>query len=229
MKLSNDELMWINERMKIYDIKFQEIYNEILDHIITAIEEKRTNGDKRDILEVFQNVVDDHFGGYVGIENLSLEQEKIYLKSVKTAWMRSFKYYLNWPMLAFTVAAVLLSFQLPNVKFVRAFLLVGIFLLAFSPMVYAQIALAGKFRTIKGKKSILKGHLLTRTMIPATVLNSMIYMPQFFFIWNDNENYWSNFKHIPVAFFVPVLMLFVLLNLTAIRYCKEVIAAKSLL
>lgn len=228
MILSTNELEWITERMKIYEIEFQEIYNEILDHIISAIEERRSNGDDREIMVVFQNVVDEHFGGYLGIENLAREQEGIYLKNVKKTWMQSLKHNLNWPMLAFTVVALLLSLQLPNIKFVRGFLLVSIFLLAFSPIVYAQIAVAGKFRTIKGKKSILKGHLITRTALPGTLLNCMIYMPQFFFIWNDNDNYWTNFKHIPVIALVAVLMLFVMLNLTAIRYCKEMLATKSL-
>jgi hypothetical protein len=49
MKLTPEELQWINKRMDWYTIKYQEIYDEILDYIITAIEAKRAIGDNRPI------------------------------------------------------------------------------------------------------------------------------------------------------------------------------------
>ncbi len=54
MILSADELKWIDDRMMIYEIKYREIYNEIADHIITAIEEKRKAGDMGEIKYLFQ-------------------------------------------------------------------------------------------------------------------------------------------------------------------------------
>ena len=69
MTLTGTELEWINKRMDWYDIKYQEIYDEIADHIITAIEKERQEGDNRTIDIVFQNVTDRDFGGYLGVVN----------------------------------------------------------------------------------------------------------------------------------------------------------------
>ena len=65
MILTTEELKWINKRMEWYDIKYQEIYDEIFDHIITGIEAARVSGDHRTIDIVFQRVVDNPFGGYL--------------------------------------------------------------------------------------------------------------------------------------------------------------------
>ncbi|MET3979141.1 hypothetical protein ABIB62_001728 [Mucilaginibacter sp. UYP25] len=44
MILTPEELQWATDRMKIYDIKYQEIYYELFDHVITAIKAKRIKG-----------------------------------------------------------------------------------------------------------------------------------------------------------------------------------------
>jgi len=53
MKLTIFDLDYINDRLK-NDIKsiYQEPYDEIKDHIITAIEVARENGDQRNIASV---------------------------------------------------------------------------------------------------------------------------------------------------------------------------------
>lgn len=53
MKLDYWEMDYIHTRMKNYDIKFQEIYNELFDHIVTAIEEKREAGDTATIERMY--------------------------------------------------------------------------------------------------------------------------------------------------------------------------------
>ncbi len=228
MILTPDELTWIDERMKIYDIKYQEIYDEILDHIITAMEEKRKAGDQQDIKWLFQDVVDTHFNGYAGIESLAAGQERIYLKGVRKLWSQSFKYNLNWPILAITVVALLLSFYLPNIKVIRLVLMIACLLFAVSPMVYTQFALAGKFKTMKGKRSLLKSHLVTRSALPASLLNAIVYLPQIFFLSDDETDNWTILKHVSPPIIVAVLMLFLILNLTVMRFCREFIATNSL-
>ncbi|GAA3966401.1 hypothetical protein [Mucilaginibacter dorajii] len=228
MILTKQELSWIDERMKIYDIKYQEIYNEILDHIITAIEEKRNAGDEQGIRWLFQQVVDEHFGGFFGMEKLAAGQKDIYLQSVRRLWNNSFRYYLNWQMLVFTLIAILISFKLPDVKAVRAALLAGCLLLAFSPLLYTHFQLSGKIKTIKGKQSLIKGHMLTMTYLPGALLNFLIYAPQFVLLFTDKDDNWNLFKQIPPTIITAILMGFVLLNLTAIRFCKQMMVANSL-
>lgn len=228
MTLTTDELKWIDTRMEIYDIKYQEIYDEILDHVITAIEEKRKAGDQQDIKWLFQQVIDEHFKGLFGIENLAKQQEDIYRQGMQNLWLQSAKQYLTWPMLTFIVLVLLISLKLPDIRVVKIFLLSGCLLLAFSPVIYAYLSLAGKLHAVKGKKSLLKAQLITKTQIPAFLLNGMIYLPQLFFIFNNGAENWSAFKHIPLQVCITIMMFFVVLNLTAIRFCRKVIATKAL-
>lgn len=44
------EKSWIGNRLKIYDIKYAEIYNEIYNYLVSACEHKRRSGDNRPIL-----------------------------------------------------------------------------------------------------------------------------------------------------------------------------------
>jgi len=228
MILTADELKWIDMRMEIYDIKYQEIYDEILDHIITAIEEKRKGGDQQDIKWLFQEVVDQHFKGFFGVENLAKEQEDIYKRGIKKLWIQNFKHLLNWPMLAFIVIALLLSFELPDVKMVQISLMIGCLLLAFSPVIATYFLLAGKFKTLKGKKSILKTQIVTRAAMPASLLNAIIYLPQLFVLWNEKADNWSIFKHIPPPVAMALVLFFMVLNLTVIRFCRQAMSSKVL-
>ena len=144
MTLSPEELQWVTERMKIYDIKYQEIYYEVLDHIITAIELKRDLADKREISIVFQDVVDTDFGGYLGIEELALKQQKIYTKYIGRRFNTIFCGYFNLKLLAFTIVVSGLAYTLPNNKPMYAVFFIAIFLLAFSPLIYAFILISRK-------------------------------------------------------------------------------------
>lgn len=228
MMLTADELKWIDTRMEIYDIKYQEIYDEILDHVITAIEEKRKAGDRQDIKWLFQEVVDKHFEGYFGVEKLVTEQENVYKRGIKKIWLQTFRHFLNWPMLAFIVIALLLSFKLPNVKMVQISLMIGCLLLAFSPVLSTYFLLAGKFKTVKGKKSILKTQIVTRAAMPASLLNAIIYLPQLFVLWNGKADNWSIFKNMPPPVSMTLVLFFMVLNLTVMRFCREAMSTKVL-
>ena len=116
MILTIEELEWVKERMKIYVIKYQEIYDEILDHILTGIEERRTAGDEREIPVVFQDVVEEHFNGYVGIEALALNEEKIYQKNIRSLFYQRLKQSFNWQVLLISVILLALAYKMPNVK-----------------------------------------------------------------------------------------------------------------
>ncbi|MEO3404472.1 hypothetical protein AAFN85_11265 [Mucilaginibacter sp. CAU 1740] len=228
MILTADELKWIDDRLKIYDIQYREIYDEIADHIITAIEEKRKAGDTSEIKYLFQEVVDKHFDGYQGIEKLAASQESTYKQTVQSLWVQSIKYYLNWPALVLTVIAVLLSLQLPNVKIVRGLMLAMCVVLAFLPVIYAYTALPGSLRYLKGKKSLLRDHFITKAAVPAMFLNLVIYLPHGFALMSEKGDNWQLFNHILPPLGMLIVMAFVILNLATIRFCREFLA-KSLI
>lgn len=228
MILNQDELKWIHNRMDLYEIKYREIYDEIADHIITAIEEKRKAGDTDEIKYLFKEVVDTHFGGYNGIEKLVKEQETTYKQRVQTLWGQSVRHYFTWPMMLFAVVALLLSLQLPNVKVVHISMMLMCILLALSPLAYAYTVMPDALRKLKGKKSILKDHFVTKAATPSMFMNMVIYLPQTFALWSQKSDNWRLFNHLIPPISILIVMAFVVLNLATIRFCREFLA-KSLI
>jgi hypothetical protein len=222
MILSPAELQWVTERMKIYDIKYQESYYEILDHILTAIEAKRDNGDTREISVVFQDVVDADFGGYSGIEELAVRQENIFNKYVGGAFKAILRGYLNWGLLAFTIVASALAYLLPNNKAMHSVFFIAIFLLAFSPLLYTFVLISRKGKTVKGKKSLLKGRLISQTYLPGMLLNTIIYLPVLFRD-GDDTNGFKMMRHWPLPVLMVILIFFAVLNLSSITLCNQVL------
>jgi hypothetical protein len=228
MILNTAEHQWVTERMKIYDIKYQEIYYEILDHILTAIEVKRSSGDKREISVVFQDVVDTDFGGYSGIEELAVKQQKIYSKYIGSSFNAIFRGYFNVKLYAFTVIAAGLAYTLPNNKPMHAVFFIAIILLAFSPLMYAFVLISRKVETIKGKQSLLKGRLVSQTYIPGMLLNGVIYLPAFFMDWGGDDNGFKLMQHWPLPILMVMLMFFAILNLSAINLCNQVLKKEGI-
>lgn len=227
MILLPEELQWVTERMKIYDIKYQESYYEILDHILTAIEAKRDNGDSREISVVFQDVVDTDFGGYSGIEELAVRQENIFNKYVGGAFKTIFRGYLNWGVLVFTIVASGLAYTLPNNKAMHSVFFIAIFLLAFSPLLYTFILISRKVTPVKGKKSLLKGRLISQTYLPGMLLNSIIYLPVLF-EGGDDTNGFKLMRQWPLPALMVILIFFAVLNLSSITLCNQVLKKKGI-
>jgi hypothetical protein len=228
MILSPEELQWVTERMKIYDIKYQEIYYELLDHILTAIEARRDNGDNREISIVFQDVVDTAFGGYRGIETLALSHETTYNKYIGGLFKTILKGYFNWKVLSFTAIACALAYTLPANKAMHAVFFVSIFVLAFSPILYAFILISRKVQRVKGKRSLLKGRLISQTYLPGMMLNCVIYLPAIFMGGGDSENGFKLMRQWPLPGLMVILIFFAILNLSAITLCNQVLNKKGI-
>jgi len=227
MILTTDETDWVTERLKVYTIKYQEIYYEILDHILTAIEAKRCNGDNREIAVIFQNVVDSDFGGYVGIENLALQQEKIYRKYAGGVFTKILRGNLSdWRIWTFTLVSSALAYQLPDTRVMHAVFFVIILLLAFTPVIYAFALISRSVKTIKGKQSLLKGHVISQTYLPGMLLNGIIYLPTFFTGFATGDNGFKLMNHWPMPLLMVVLVFFAVLNLSAINLCRQMLTKK---
>jgi hypothetical protein len=228
MILSADELHWVSDRMKVYGIKYQEIYNELFDHILTAIEDKRKGGDERDIMIVFQNVVDSHFGGYQGIEEVATSQEKVYIAHIRRSFRRILGSYFNWKLLIFTTIALVLTFKLPSVKLMHNILLVLIFLFAVSPMVYTYIAITKKVKVAKGRRSLLKDQLVTQAYQPLSILNGALYLPTIFFVNDDTSTGYKLLGQLPLPLLTLVMIFSMLLNLSIINLCNQIIKKETI-
>ena len=227
MILSAEEVQWVTNRMKVYDIKYQEIYNELFDHVITAIEAKRAAGDSREILSVFQDVVDTHFGGYQGIEEVAVGQEKAYSTRIRKTFRTILGSYFNWKLLVFTGIVLGLTVNLPDFKLMHNVLLVLIFLFAVSPMVYTYIIISRKVKVAKGRKSLLKGQLIAQAYLPLLFLNGALYLPTIFFLNDNTSTGIKLFGQLPLPVLMLVMIFYMLLNLSAINLCNQILKKEN--
>ncbi|MDB5117438.1 MAG: hypothetical protein JWQ79_2930 [Mucilaginibacter sp.] len=226
MILTADELLWVKERMKIYVIKYQEIYDEVLDHIISAIEEQRLAGNNKDIQILFQEVVDKHFNGYVGIEALALSEEKIFQKNIRDTFYKRFKQYFNWQLLFISIVLLALAYKLPNAKPVHVFFILGMMLLGCTPIIYAYVMLTGKIKTIKGKYSLLVTQLRSQMLLPLSIFQAAFFLPNLFDEANDHKDFYTLNNVHPVILMAGLIFLMII-NISYLQSCKEIIAKNS--
>lgn len=69
--MTSFEKKWIAKRLQIYKIKYAEIYDEVYDHLLSACEAKRQQGDVRPILSLFQETMDQDLGSHRGLERMT--------------------------------------------------------------------------------------------------------------------------------------------------------------
>ncbi len=218
MKLDYWDLDYIHTRMKNYEIKYQEIYNELFDHIVTAIEEKRTEGDTRSMQIMYTEVIDTQFGGYDGIERVAKSHEDGYKKKVMKLIWGNFRNYLNFQSLVFMAVLIGVSFTLPHTKLTVVILTVMMFIVAIHSSAYAYIKLR-RIKPSKGKTSLVYSHTITQANLPIMFLNALLWLPQLPTIFNDN--YKLTLPHFHPAILAFELAMILIYDISCMRLCKQ--------
>jgi hypothetical protein len=196
MKLTAEELTWVDGQLARYEIKFQEIYDELRDHILTAIENLRTEGDTRSIDMVFNGVVKQQFPGYWPFEEIVKQHRAAYWRKIRAAMWVNFKYYFTWQTVPLMLGLVLLSFYLPHTKLAIGVMAILLLIVSVTPVIYVGIK-GRAIKTDKGKQSLVKMYvsnssnymmlvfnllynliaMLARDWAPASFLNPIHYPP----------------------------------------------------
>jgi len=219
MKLSYWELDYVHTRMKSHDIKFQEIYNELFDHIVTAIEAKKESGDTATMEMLYNDVVNTQFGGYNGIEEVAKSHEKGYKAKVNKLIWANYKYYINIWSFLFTSLAIIICSQLPGTKFVKGIMLSLLVLAIVYPLVYVFIKLKG-IKPGKGKQSLIYSHILRQAYLPILVLNMVIYLPKIPFIFINDTDF-NVLKILNPSMLALVIALMAIYDLSCMRLCRQ--------
>jgi len=219
MKLTYWEMDHIHNRMKNYDIKFQEIYNELFDHIVTAIEERREAGDTNSLEQMYNNVVTEQFGGFSGIEKIAKSHEDGYKRRVRKMIWANFRHYINFQSLIFIIALMCIGFALPHTNLIMGIFFIVIFAAAAYSSVYAYI----KLRSIKpkgGKISLVYSHTITQANFPLIFLNALLWVPQLPNIFSDNYKFKLLDVYYP-AILALVLAFMIIYNMSCMRLCRQ--------
>ncbi len=155
---------WITNRLKIYRIKYAEIYNEVFDHILSACEDKRRHGDTRPILSLFQETMDQDIGSHQGIVQMTEDREYTLKKTLKVSLTTEFKSYFSSTKLLtpFGVACVV-YFSAQLLQLNPNWLVIFSILLSWVPYFYLLVigTKNGYLRTITSKR---KTSLVNRLM-----------------------------------------------------------------
>ena len=221
MKLTTIDLDYINHRMDTYDIKYQEIYDEIKDHVMSAIETARAGGDQKNIVDLFEQVVETQFPGYWAFEDISKAYEKAYRVKIRKAVWANMKYYLDWRGTILISVLLVASFYLPRTTVAMVILFTMLFLAAYTPVFYVYFK--SKALTIKeGKQSLVINHVRSR----ASFL--MIWSGVWMNLLGNSAKVWGipslaflNPMHYPSILLGIILVFFIIYGLSAIRLCKE--------
>lgn len=223
MKLTYWEMDYIHNRMKNYEIKFQEIYNELFDHIVTAIEERRAAGSTDSVEQMYEEVVNTQFRGFYGvaneIEELAKSHENAYRSKVRKMIWANYRYYLNFKTLLFTIVLIVLSFELPHNKSTSLVLVIAIFVAALFSTVFAYVELRS-IKPSRGKTSLVYAHTLILANFPLVLLNCALWLPQLPYELMDKD---PGFKlvNIPLPVLALVLALILIYNLSCVRLCRQ--------
>lgn len=210
---------YIHNRMKTYDIKFQEIYDELLDHIVTAIEERRAAGDISSLEQMYTDVVKSQFGGYSGIERIAKSHENGYKHRVRKMIWANFRHYVNFQSLVFVIALVSFGLLFPHTKLVMGIFFITIFAAAAYSSAYAYI----KLRSIKpkgGKISLVYSHTITQANVPLLFLNALLWVPQLPDIFSDNYKFKMLDMYYP-AILAFLLAFMIIYNMSCMRLCRQ--------
>jgi hypothetical protein len=218
MNLSERELDWINKRMDWYGIKYQEIYNEIFDHIVSAIELERAEGNKRTIDIVFDKVTDRDFGGYLGVDKIVKTYERAYRSKIRKAMLVNFKYYFNWETMLLAAVLTITGFYLPHTKTTSIVIFVALLLAACVPVMYAYRN-SPEIKTDDGKQSIIKVYMVTRSLFLMYVLNQILFL--FGIVAKEWDVTFLSPKNFHPVVYMALFSFYIIYGLSIIKLCKQ--------
>ena len=218
MKLSEIDLNYINHRMDTYDIKYQEIYDEIKDHIISAIETARADGDQRNIVYVFDDLMEAHFPGYWAFQKISKQYEKAYRAKIRKTLWANMKDYLNWQTIPLIALSVIIGFYLPHDKRVSLVFVVLLIVTSIVPYFYV-LQKSQVIRPNEGKKSMVKNHVVTRAFLLLALINVILNLIGM--IGRDYHISYLNPRYFHPVVYVLLLSFFIIYGLCSMRLCRQ--------
>ncbi|SHN13693.1 hypothetical protein [Mucilaginibacter sp. OK098] len=218
MSLTTRELDWINKRMDWYGIKFQEIFDEMADHIISAIEVERAEGDQRTIDIVFDKVTARDFGGYLGVDKIVKTYEYAYRSKIRKGMFENFSFYLNKPTIATIALLIIAGFYLPRTKITILIMLIGLLLTAIIPLVYAYRN-SPPIKLDDGKQSIIQSYMKSRALFLLTLINLILC------VIGGAARTWDisflNPAHYHPVVYLLLLSFFIIYGLSIMRLCRQ--------
>jgi hypothetical protein len=218
MILTPIDLNYIIHRMEMYDIKYQEVYDEIKDHVISAVEDMRTNGDQRNIVDLFDDMLNTQFPGYWAFEKISKEYEKAYRQKIKKVIWANMVHYLNRQTIPLIILSIIVGFYLPHDKRVSVVFMVLMIITAMAPYFYV-LRRAEKINPDAGKKSLVKNEIVRRAFLLFAITSFLLNVVGW--IGRDYNITYLNPRYFHPVFYVVLLSFFIVYGLSAMRLSRQ--------
>lgn len=229
--LSPIDLAWVNAKLVTYPIRYTEIYNEITDHVISAIEDARAAGDERDIELVFNEVMAFHFPSDEAIYKIVLQYVHAFNRKIRQQMWANFAYYLSWPGILLVIIIIAASLYLPYSKVIAFVFGILLIILAAIPQWYSFFKLppVRKIRVDSSKSAFEPGNLvkqsLTRSFVQSRsgslmwiVLVHDCVLGGFARMYNID---FLNKLHYPIPLYMALVAAFTIYGLSCMRLCRQ--------
>lgn len=190
-KLLPYEIDWVKHRLRIYHMDYAEVYDEVYDHMLSAIEEKRRKGDTREILSLFQEVMDDDIGSHKGIAAMQENMVASVGGYLSGALKRHFIDYFKsrqavWALLLF--ALIYLSSQVVGAQ--KAFFLISLGGVVFGPTIHLMIRSWKRLHRLGDKRKpslVVSSMFQSSALIVPWVTFLLLSLPGFVSLFTENE------------------------------------------
>jgi uncharacterized membrane protein YqjE len=218
MKLTITDLKYINQCLDDNEFKYQEIYDEIKDHVLLAMETARENGDERDIEFVYNDMVNTQFPGYYAFEKIAIGYEKAYnIKITKTLWA-NMNYYLSWQAVITIGVLLIISFYMPQNKTTSLVFMIALIIIAIVPQFYT-LKKTNSIKLSKGKRSLVKQHV--RYWGAVLLVFSNLLLNSIGFLGKEYRINYLNPLHFYPAVYVLLISFFLIYSLSSMRLCRQ--------
>lgn len=203
-------------QLKAAGLKYQEVYEEMLDHFTIAIEAKMDQGTSFDLA---LNEVKKEFGGNKGIKHVEKEFYSQMLKSYRGLHWQHFRSHFQWPQALATLAIGGLVYALAFLLQGNKALAFGLSLLALTPIILSLVYFFRLRKKAPFTKNTAKGNLLlVLGGFGLNFLNILIFAPRIFF----NEAIGKDILLLYPAFVSVIITLFLLHLLSFIKTLERV-------
>ena len=203
-------------KLKSAGIKYQEVYEELVDHYSSAIEVKIKEGST--FGQALEAVHTD-FGGNKGVKHVQEQFWSQMVRFYRNLHWQNFRQHFQWPQALLTLCMGGLVYTLSFLLKGNAALFYGLSLLAFSPFILSAFHFYQLRKKATYSKKTAKGNLLLAIGgYGLNVLNILVFVPRVFF----NGNLEKDFILLYPAFVSVVITLYLLHLLSFIKTLERV-------
>ena len=177
--MTSFEKKWIAKRLQIYKIKYAEIYDEVYDHMLSACEAKRQQGDVRPILSLFQETMDQDLGSHRGLERMTETRVEELNTVLKRRLRDGYRSFLSGGRLGIALAVwAAATFLLAQTQLMLKYSMFVVLILSVFPLLYmAVFGMKNRYlRTIRSRRktSLVNNLMFGLLSWPLILMNGVI-------------------------------------------------------